>query len=133
MPLVASEAVEEALGDPAAGTTSTVVAPPPLTAGADVDAPSPPIAGAGERAAEVAEPSSVQPTAAVEEVAPATSQPTVVPQERDAPEGVARATSPEIQETGEGSGAALLQDTEDGDAQILDLAKVSWGGCFRGR
>jgi hypothetical protein len=46
----------------------------------------------------------------------------MLPQEHDALEGAARATSPEIQETGEGSGAAQLPNAENGDAWILDLA-----------
>jgi hypothetical protein len=78
-----------------------------------------------ESVAEVAEPSSVQPTVAVEE-APAVSQPVVVPQERNAPEGMARAASLEIQEVGERSGAALPRDVGGDDARVLDLAHVSW-------
>jgi hypothetical protein len=97
---------------------------------ADVDALPPSITGTDERAAEVAELSSLQPATSVEEVAPTKSQPLVIPQECDAPEGVARATSPEIQETGEGSGAAQPQDAEDGDARILDLTHVPWSASF---
>jgi hypothetical protein len=88
------------------------------------------IAGVVERAAEVSEVSSIQPVAAVEEVAPVTSQLAIAPQERDAPEGAVRATSPKIQETGEGSGAALPRDAEDEDARILDLAQVPWASAF---
>jgi hypothetical protein len=100
VPPVASEVTEGVLGEPAAGTESVVVAPPLPIAVADVDALPPSITGTDERAAEVAESSSLQPATSVEEVAPTKSQPLVIPQECDAPEGVARATSPEIQETG---------------------------------
>jgi hypothetical protein len=78
----------------------------------------------------VAESLSLHPAAPVDEVAPATSKPLVPPQERDAPEGATRTTSPEIQETGEGSGTAQPQDAEDGDARILDLAHFSWAAAF---
>jgi hypothetical protein len=122
VPPVASEAAEGVLGEPAAGTESAVVAPPLPTAGADVDALPPSIAGTDERAVEVAKSSCLQPAAFVEEVAPVMSHPPVVPRERDAPEGTARTIYPEIQETGEGSGAAQPRDAEDGGAQILDLA-----------
>jgi hypothetical protein len=106
-----------------------MIAPRLPTAGTIVDAPPPSIAGAVKSVAEVVEPSSVQPAVTVEEAAPAASQPTMAPQERDVPEGAMRATSPEIQETVEGSGAALSLDAEDGGAQILDLAQVPWAAC----
>jgi hypothetical protein len=73
---------------------------------------------------------SVHPTAAIEEVAPTTSQPAAAPQERDAPEGEARATSPKIQEIGEGTSTTLLWDAKDGNAWILDLAQVPWAAAF---
>jgi hypothetical protein len=41
-----------------------------------------------------------------------------------------RATSPEIQETGEGSGVAQPPDPEDGDVRILNLAHFSWATTF---
>jgi hypothetical protein len=79
-----------------------------------------------ESVAEVAELSFVQPVVAVEEEAPAVSQPVVVPQERNAPEGMTRAASLEIQEVGERSGVALPRDVGGDDARVLDLAHVPW-------
>jgi hypothetical protein len=73
---------------------------------------------------------SLQPASSIEEVAPVTSQPLVAPQEHDALESATRATSPEIQQTREGSGASQSQDAEDGDAWILDLAHVPWAAAF---
>jgi hypothetical protein len=83
MPPVVLGIAEGVLVEPATGAESVAVVSPAPTTGADADAPPPPITGADERAAEVAEPSSLQPTAAVDEVA----------QEPDAPEGATRATS----------------------------------------
>jgi hypothetical protein len=40
-------------------------------------------------------------------------------------------TSPEIQEIGEGSGAAQLPEVEEGDAWISDLARFSWAAAFK--
>jgi hypothetical protein len=113
-----SEVAEEVPGEPAVGVESTVVAPPPPVAGADV------------KAAEVSETSSPQPVAPVDEVEPTMSQPPMPPQEHDAPEGEARPTSPEIQETGEGSSVAQLPEPEEGKAQTLDLAHFSWAAAF---
>jgi hypothetical protein len=50
------------------------------------------------------------------------SQPVTAPQERDAPEGMTRVASPEIQEAEEGSGAAFSQGAASGEAQALQLA-----------
>jgi hypothetical protein len=43
---------------------------------------------------------------------------------------MAEVTSLEIQETGEGSGAAQLSEPEEGDARISDLAHFSWVAAF---
>jgi hypothetical protein len=40
-------------------------------------------------------------------------------------------TSPEIQEVGEGSGAAQLPELEEGDAWTSDLARFSWAAAFK--
>jgi hypothetical protein len=85
---------------------------------------------AGEEVTEAAEPSSVQSAVAFEVVAPATSQPTTAPQEHIAPEGAMRATSQEIQETGEGSGAALPRGAGGDDDRVLDLARIPWAAAF---
>jgi hypothetical protein len=52
------------------------------------------------------------------------------PQERDAPESATRAASPEIQEVGESSGAALPRDVRGSDARVLELARVPWAAAF---
>jgi hypothetical protein len=66
-----------------------------------------------------ARPSSPRLVAAAAEEVLMLSQPVVAPQERDAPEGMTRAASPEIQEAEEGSSAALPQTTASGEAQAL--------------
>jgi hypothetical protein len=52
------------------------------------------------------------------------------PQERDAPEGATRAVSPEIQEAGEDSGAALPRDVGGSEAQALELACAPRAAAF---
>jgi hypothetical protein len=54
----------------------------------------------------------------------------MAPQEHNTPKGVARASSQEIEEIGEGSGAALPRDTGGDDARVLDFAHVSWAASF---
>jgi hypothetical protein len=76
------------------------------------------------------DPSSTQPAVTAEEEVPASSQPAMVPQERDALEGTTRAASPEIQEAGESSGAALPRDVGGSDARVLELARVPWAAAF---
>jgi hypothetical protein len=49
---------------------------------------------------------------------------TIVHQSAVATEGAMRAASPEIQEPGESSGAALLRDVRGSDARVLKLASV---------
>jgi hypothetical protein len=55
----------------------------------------------------------------------------MAPQKHDALEGVTRATSPEIQETGEGSGTALPWGVGGDDDRVLDLAHVPWAAAFK--
>jgi hypothetical protein len=54
----------------------------------------------------------------------------MAPQEHDAPEGATRATSPETQETSEGSGAALPWGVGGDDDRVLDIAHVPWAAAF---
>jgi hypothetical protein len=75
-------------------------------------------------------PSSAQPIVTTEEEAPALSQPAVVPQEHNAPEGMARDAFWEIQEAGESSSAALPRDVGGGDAWVLELACIPWTAAF---
>jgi hypothetical protein len=110
--------VEDVLREPAAGTESTSVEPPPPTSGADLTV------------VEATESSSLQPVTPINEAAPATIPPPAAPQEHDALGSAVRATSPEIQETGEGSGVAQPPDPEDGDVRILNLAHFSWETAF---
>jgi hypothetical protein len=102
----------------------TADAPTLQTAEAAVAVPPPSIVGAVEEVAGAAEPSSTQPAITAEEEAPALGQPAMAPQERDAPEGTTRDASPEIQESGESSGAALPRDVRGSDARVLELARV---------
>jgi hypothetical protein len=75
-------------------------------------------------------PSSPRPVAAATEEVLVLGQPTVAPQERVAPEGMTNATSLEIQEVEEGSGAALSQGAASGEAQALELACTPWAATF---
>jgi hypothetical protein len=50
------------------------------------------------------------------------SEPAAAPQERVAPEGTTRASSPEIQDAEECTGAALLQGVAGSEAQTLEPA-----------
>jgi hypothetical protein len=118
MPLAASEAADEVHGELAAGTELTLVVPSPLTARVD------------SAAAEA--PGSLSPRSAapIYEAAPTANTSLTAPQEHDALRSVARASSPEFQETGEGSGAVQLPELEKGDAWIFDLARFSWATAF---
>lgn len=114
----ASEAVEEVLGESATSTVSTSAAPPSLAV------------GAGSTAAGAPKSSFLQPAAHVDEAAPATNPQPTVWQEHIALGSAARATSPEIQETGEVSSVARPWKPEEGDALILDLAYTSCAATF---
>jgi hypothetical protein len=78
--------------------------------------PSPPTAGVESATAQALESSSLRPTNPVDKTVPMASPSLVAPQEHDALGGVVGATSPEIQETGEGSGVAKPPELEEGDA-----------------
>jgi hypothetical protein len=118
VPSIASEAAEEVLGESAVGAELTLVMPSPPTAGVD------------SAAAEAPESSSLWPAAPVDETVPTASPSLADPQEHDALGSVAGATSPEIQEIREGSGAAQLPELEEGDTRIFDLAHFSWATAF---
>jgi hypothetical protein len=49
---------------------------------------------------------------------------------RDAPKGVIRAASPEIQEAEESSGVALPRDVGGSDARALELTRAPWAAAF---
>jgi hypothetical protein len=91
---IAVEAAEVVLGDPAANTELTLVVPSPPTTGVD------------SATVEALESSCLRPVALVDEAAPAACPSLPALQEHDAPGSVTGSTSLEIQETGEGSGAA---------------------------
>jgi hypothetical protein len=121
VPSIASEAAEEVLGESAVGAELTLVIPSPPTAGVD------------SAAAEALESSSLWPrrgSTTVDETAPTASPSLADPQEHDALWSVAGATSPEIQEIREGSGAAQLPELEEGDARVFDIAHFSWATAF---
>jgi hypothetical protein len=59
----------------------------------------------------------------------ALDEPTTAVQERAAPEGSARAASPEIQEVEE-TGASLSQAARSGEARALELACTPWAAVF---
>jgi hypothetical protein len=75
-------------------------------------------------------PSSPRLVAAAGEEVLVPGEPAAAPQERVAPEGTTRAFSPEIQEAGEDSGAALWQGAASGGAQALELTCTPWAATF---
>jgi hypothetical protein len=75
-------------------------------------------------------PSSPRPDADAAEEVLVSSQLVAAFQERDAPEGMTRATSLEIQEVEEGTGTALSQGAVSGQALTLELARAPRAAAF---
>jgi hypothetical protein len=125
--LAASEAAEGVLEESTTGTEPAVVMSPPSPAregtsaslpqpvGVVVAAPATSVVGVAEGVVGEAGPSSPHPFAAAAEEVLVPSQPTEAPQECVVPEATTGATSPEIQEAEEGSGAALSQGAASGE------------------
>jgi hypothetical protein len=143
--LAASEAAEGVLEESTTGTEPAVVMSPPSPAregtsaslpqpvGVVVAAPATLVVGVAEGVVGEAGPSSPRPIAAAAEevlVPSLPSQPTAAPQECVVPEATTGATSPEIQEAEEGSGAALSQGAASGEFQSLELACTAWAAAF---
>jgi hypothetical protein len=141
-PPAVSEVAERVLKESTAGTKSVVVvsAPSPAWEGTSASLPDPVEAAATAPAATVVDvaedvvkgagPSSPRPVTAVAEEVLVSSEPVAAPQEHDAPEGTTRATSLEIQEVEEGTGATLSLGAASGEAQALELACTPWEAAF---
>jgi hypothetical protein len=140
-PPAVPEAAEGVLEESAADAESAVIVPvpSPTREGQDASLPQSAEAVASASAAMLADmaggvvgeagPSSPCPVAAVAEDILVSGEPVVVPQECVAPE-VTRATSLEIQEAEEDSGAALSQGATSSGAQALELACTRWAAAF---
>jgi hypothetical protein len=113
-----SEATQEVLGEPATGTELTLVAS------------SPPVAVVDSTVADAPKSLSLLPATPVDKAAPAVSLTISASQEHDVLGSAAGVASPEIQEAGEGSGAGLLSELEEGSARVSNLARFSWAAAF---
>lgn len=76
------------------------------------------------------EPSSPRLATPVIGVAPLTSPIYPVPQEHDVLGSAVKSASPEIQAGGEGSGAGLLPEPEEDNAQITNLVRSTWAAAY---
>jgi hypothetical protein len=142
VPPAAPEVAEGVLEEPSASAESApVVSAPsptredqgaflPQPAEAVASAPTAAVASVAEGVVGEAGPSSPRPVAASAEEVLMPGDPAAAPQERFAPKGTTRATSPKIQEAEEDTGATLLQGAMSGEAQTLELSCTSWAATF---
>jgi hypothetical protein len=134
----ASEAVEMAPEETAAGTESVADAfvPPPTSEGQEASLHQPAEAaettasaaaiGAAEGVVGEAGSSLSRPVAAGADEVRVPDEPIAALQERVAPEDTARAASPEIQEAEEAARPALVQGATSSEARALELACTLW-------
>jgi hypothetical protein len=140
-PAIAAEATDTALETPAAkmGPTEDASTLPPASESREASLPQ--SAEAAEAPAAVVETGAVEavvgevgaspprPVAACADEVRALDEPAATVEERAAPEGLASAASPEIQEVEE-TGASLSQAVTSGEARALELACTPWASVF---
>jgi hypothetical protein len=140
-PAVAAQVMDAALDTPAASMEPTADAPAPPPASESREASLPQPAGAAEATttatttgvaeAVVGEAGSSPPRLVVAEAneVRTLNEPDAAAQEQTAPEGTARAASPEIQEVEE-TAVSLSQGAASGEVQGLELACTPWATVF---
>jgi hypothetical protein len=140
-PVVAAKAMDAALKAPVASMEPTADTSVPLLASESREASLPQSAEAVEATAVVAVTGTAEtvvreagsslhrPVATDADEVHALDEPVVAAQERAAPEGTARAASPEIKEVEE-TGASLSQGAGTGEARALELAYTPWAATI---